>query len=118
MGCSNTNIKDKRIAELTHKMNLLKVEKVDILQERSMCLKELEKITGKPQKWKRVPNYISPEYEGYEIVEEDMSQDEKMSNDSDGDINKRVYSQSTKSTKDNKRKVSIKEDDDNDIDDN
>ena len=115
MGCSNASVKDKRIAELTHQMNLLKVEKVDILQEKYLCLKELEKITGKPQKWRHIPNYISPEYEGYEIVIEHISQDEKESDNSENyssvnKTNKIVSSQSTKSTKDHRKNLSMKDD--------
>jgi hypothetical protein len=117
MGCSNTTIKDKRIAELTHQMNLLKVEKVDVLQEKYICLKELERITGKPQKLRHIPNYISPEYEGYEIVIENISEDDKLSDDSENEynvneLNKRIISsQSTKSSKASKRKINSSEDD-------
>ena len=118
MGCSNTTIKDKRIAELTHQMNLLKVEKVDILQEKYICLKELERITGKPQKLRHIPNYISPEYEGYEIVIENISEDNKLSDDDSeneynvNELNKRIISsQSTKSSKASKKKINSSEDD-------
>ena len=53
MGCGT--VKEK----LEYQIMVLKVEKLDILQERAEKIKELEKITGEPVIRKPIPNYIS-----------------------------------------------------------
>ena len=54
MGCGT--VKEK----LEYQIMVLKVEKLDIIQERAEKLKELEKITGEHVIRKPVPNYLVP----------------------------------------------------------
>ena len=53
MGCGT--VKEK----LEYQIMVLKVEKLDILQEKLERMKDLEKITGKPVIRKPIPNYMN-----------------------------------------------------------
>lgn len=70
MGCGT--VKEK----LEYQIMVLKVEKLDIIQEREEKLKELEKITGEPVIRKPVPNYL---------VREEKKEDSNEGNDTNDD---------------------------------
>ena len=71
MGCGT--VKEK----LEYQIMVLKVEKLDIIQERAEMMKELEKITGEPVVRKPVPNYLIPVVEKKEDSNEDTNDDKK-----------------------------------------
>lgn len=56
MGCGNVREK------LEYQIMVLKVEKLDVIQERAEMVRELEKLTGEPVVRKPVPNYLLSEH--------------------------------------------------------
>lgn len=69
MGCGT--VKEK----LEYQIMVLKVEKLDILQERAEKIKQLEKITGEPVIRKHIPNYMS------QVEKKDVSNEGNDSNE-------------------------------------
>ena len=97
MGCGG-NPKEK----LEYEIMVLKVNKIDIIQERIDKLKELEKITGKPVYRRPVPDYLIREEEKKESEEtQNPTTDARSRKSSKADKFEKASSKSKKKKKKN-----------------
>ena len=103
MGCGT--VKEK----LEYQIMVLKVEKLDIIQERAEKLKELEKITGEPVIRQPVPNYLVPEEKKEDSNEGNDTNDDKKTEHS---TRKKSNSSSKKSKKKKKEEEEEEEEED------
>lgn len=104
MGCGNVREK------LEYQIMVLKVEKLDVIQERAEMVRELEKLTGEPVVRKPVPNYL---------LSDQKNDDDDDDNDSDkvtSHSNKKSKKKQKKAKKKKKHKKHDKEDEEEESD--
>ena len=99
MGCGNVREK------LEYQIMVLKVEKLDVIQERAEMVRELEKLTGEPVVRKPVPNYLLSEHK---------NDDDNKSHESDKVTNHSNKKSKKKQKKTKKKKKYKKYDSDED----
>ena len=59
-------------------MMQLKVEKIEIIEEREKQLRKLEEITGRKEKRKPIPDYVTENQKKDSVAEEKLEEEEDV----------------------------------------